>query len=107
MPAPRTQESSGVVLKPMRGPPALAVREPNCSEVRLSLDFHGVVQDYSGRVSAENLAAIEDFIRDSRRNKIGICTILGSADIIVKQEGERWQVLFRIFDPELDWTKGC
>ena len=77
VPAPRTQESSGVVLKPTRGPPALAVREPNCSEVRLSLDFHGVVQDYSGRVSAENLAAIEDFIRDSRHNKIGICTYIG------------------------------
>ena len=77
VPALRTQESSGVVLKPTRGPPALAVREPNCSEVRLSLDFHGAVQDYSGRVSAENLAAIEDFIRDSRRNRIGICTYVG------------------------------
>lgn len=104
VPAPRTQESSGVVLKPTCGPPALAVREPNCSEVRLSLDFHGVVQDYSGRVSAENLAAIEDFIRDSRTIKSAFVPILGSADIIVKQEGERWQVLFRIFEPELIWT---
>lgn len=72
-----TLSTQAFVLRPNPGNPASTVREVVRGEVRVSLDFHGVVQGYDNRVPPENLKAIEEFLVDSTHNQVGICSFIG------------------------------